>query len=104
MGVFAACAADGHPAIAVTGARRRGAFRWRQAEAALSDGFLPECFRDLRLSPGDLAEDLFADAAYRGHLAAVLARRAVALAGSSGVLVLSHGAKIADQAGMTRAA
>jgi hypothetical protein len=34
VGVFAACAADGHPAIAVTGARRHGAFRWREAEAA----------------------------------------------------------------------
>jgi len=52
--------------------------------------------RHLRLSPGDLAEDLFADAAYRGHLAAVLARRAVTLADGSGVLVLSHGAQIAD--------
>ena len=98
VGVFAACAADGHPAIAVTGARRHGAFRWREAEVALSDGFLAECLRHLRLSPGDLAEDLFADAAYRGHLAAVLARRAVTLAGGSGVLVLSHGAQIADQA------
>jgi carbon-monoxide dehydrogenase medium subunit len=102
VGVFAACAADGLPAVAVTGARRHGAFRWREAEAALRDGFLVECLRDLRPSPGGLAEDLFADAAYRGHLAAVLARRAVALAGGSGVLVLSHGAQIADQAGMTR--
>jgi aerobic carbon-monoxide dehydrogenase medium subunit len=103
VGVFAACPADGRPAVAVTGARRHGAFRWREAEASLSDGFLAERVRDLRLSPGDLAEDLFADAAYRGQLAAVLTRRAVALAGSSGVLVLSHGAQIADQAGMTRA-
>jgi hypothetical protein len=45
-----------------------------------------------------------ADAAYRGHLASVLARRAVTLADGSGVLVLSHGAQIADQGGMTRAA
>ena len=104
VGVFAACAADGHPAIAVTGTRRHGAFRWREAEAALSDAFAAERLRDLRLSPNDLAEDLFADAAYRGHLAAVLARRAVALAGGLGVLVLSHGAQIADQARMTRAA
>jgi aerobic carbon-monoxide dehydrogenase medium subunit len=101
VGVFAACAADGHPAIAVTGARSHGAFRWREAEAALTDGFVAERLRDLRLSPDDLAQDLFADAAYRGHLAAVLARRAVALAGRSGVLVLSHGAQIE---GITRAA
>jgi hypothetical protein len=39
------------------------------------------------------AEDLFADAVYRGHLAGVLARRAVALANgpATGVMVLSHG-------------
>jgi aerobic carbon-monoxide dehydrogenase medium subunit len=101
VGVFAACAADGHPAIAVTGARRDGAFRWSEAEAALTDGFVAERLRNLRLSPSDLAEDLFADAAYRSHLAAVLARRAVALAGGGGVLVISHGAQIA---GITRAA
>jgi carbon-monoxide dehydrogenase medium subunit len=101
VGVFAACAADGCPAIAVTGARSQGAFRWREAEAALTDGFVAERLRGLRLSLDDPAQDLFADAAYRGHLAAVLARRAVALAGRSGVLVLSHGAQIAE---MTRAA
>src|SRR5215472_7278362 len=61
VGVFAACAADGHPAIAVTGTRRHGAFRWREAEAVLRDAFAAERLRDLRLSPNDLAEDLFAD-------------------------------------------
>jgi hypothetical protein len=35
---------------------------------------------DVHLSPEGLAEDLFADAAYRAHLAEVLARRAIALA------------------------
>jgi hypothetical protein len=78
-------------------------FRWREAEAALTDGFVAERLRDLRLSPDDLAEDLFADAAYRSHLAAVLSRRAVALAGGAGVLVLSHGAQIADQERSIRA-
>jgi aerobic carbon-monoxide dehydrogenase medium subunit len=41
VGVFAACAADGHPAIAVTGARSHGAFRWREAEAALTEASSP---------------------------------------------------------------
>src|SRR5215510_6029451 len=93
VGVFASCASDGLPSIAVTGARAQGAFRWREAEAALASGFVAESLRDIRLSAEDLVKDLFADAAYRSHLAAVLARRAVGLAGGSapGVVVLSHG-------------
>ena len=95
-GVFAALAADGRPRVAVTGARPDGAFRWREAEAALAGGFVPEAVADIRLSPEGMAPDLFADAGYRAHLAAVLARRAVALAQGAGcrTLVLSHGAPI----------
>jgi aerobic carbon-monoxide dehydrogenase medium subunit len=104
VGVFASYAADGLPSIAVTGARAQGAFRWREAEAVLTSGFVAESLRDIRLSPENLVEDLFADAAYRSHLAAVLARRAVALAGgpAPGVVVLSHGSHAADQQGFTR--
>ena len=96
VGVFAALAADGNPRVAVTGARPDGAFRWREAEGALEGGFVPEALADIRLPPDDMAEDLFADAGYRAHLAAVLARRAVALALGAGcrTLVLSHGAPI----------
>src|SRR5262249_61787113 len=99
VGVFASCAADGLPSIAVTGARVRGAFRWREAEAALAGGFVAEHLRDIRLSPENLLEDLFADAAYRSHLAAVLARRAVALAAGPGPGGggLTHGSPAADQ-------
>src|SRR5215813_11944745 len=99
IGVFASRAADGLPSIAVTGARAQGAFRWREAEAALAGGFVAERLRDIRLSPEHLVEDLFADAAYRSHLAAVLARRAVGLASgpAAGVVVLSHGSRTADQ-------
>jgi aerobic carbon-monoxide dehydrogenase medium subunit len=95
VGVFAARAADGSPRVAVTGARAHGAFRWREAEAVLSGGFVAEGLRGLRLSRDGLVEDLFADAAYRGHLAEVLARRAVALATSptGGIMVLSHGSR-----------
>jgi carbon-monoxide dehydrogenase medium subunit len=99
VGVFAARGADGSPRIAVTGARHTGAFRWKEAETAVTDAFVPEGLRGLYLSPDDLMEDLFADAAYRGHLAVVLVRRAVALAGGSapGVVVLSHGSRGATE-------
>jgi carbon-monoxide dehydrogenase medium subunit len=96
VGVFTAVVTDGSPRVAVTGARVDGAFRWYDAEEALAASFLPERLNGIRLSPERLAEDLFADAEYRAHLAGVLARRAVALtdrAGSS-VLVLSHGSSI----------
>jgi len=93
VGVFAALAADGSPHVAVTGARAHGAFRWREAETALAAAFVADGLRGLHLSPDGLAEDLFADAAYRAHLTEVLARRAVALAAgpTPGVMVLSHG-------------
>jgi carbon-monoxide dehydrogenase medium subunit len=95
VGVFAAVAADGSPRIAVTGARADGAFRWREAETALGAAFVAERLLDVHLSPEGLAEDLFADAAFRAHLAQVLARRAVALATgpSQGAVVLSHGSR-----------
>jgi aerobic carbon-monoxide dehydrogenase medium subunit len=95
VGVFAALAADGSPRVAVTGARADGAFRWREAETALTDAFVAERLRGVPLSPDRLLEDLFADAAYRRHLAEVLARRAVALATgpTRGIMVLSHGSQ-----------
>jgi aerobic carbon-monoxide dehydrogenase medium subunit len=96
VGVFVALGADGNPRVAVTGARPHGAFRWREAEAALATAFVADRLRLVRLSPDGLTEDLFADAAYRGHLAGVLARRAVALANApgSGVEVFSHGSPL----------
>jgi carbon-monoxide dehydrogenase medium subunit len=99
VGVFVALAADGSPRVAVTGARADGAFRWREAEAALTGEFVAERLRGVRLSRDGLVEDLFADAAYRGHLAEVLARRAVALATGPApeVMVLSHGSPAAQQ-------
>jgi aerobic carbon-monoxide dehydrogenase medium subunit len=95
VGVFAAVAADGSPRIAVTGARARGAFRWREAETALSTAFVAERLRDVHLLPEGLVEDLFADATYRAHLSEVLARRAVALGTgpTRRATVLSHGSQ-----------
>jgi carbon-monoxide dehydrogenase medium subunit len=99
VGVFASCADDGRPAIAVTGASVSGAFRWQEAEKALIAGFVADNLRGIRLAQENLAEDLFADAAYRSHLAGVLARRAVELARRGpAVVVLSHGAPVADAA------
>src|SRR6266498_2734967 len=49
VGVFAACTADGTPHIAVTGARTQGAFRWQEAEMALSADFVAERLRGVRL-------------------------------------------------------
>jgi aerobic carbon-monoxide dehydrogenase medium subunit len=93
VGVFAALAADGRPRVAVTGARVHGAFRWREAETALAAAFVADGLRGVPLSTDGLAEDLFADAAYRAHLTEVLARRAVVLATgpTPGVMALSHG-------------
>jgi aerobic carbon-monoxide dehydrogenase medium subunit len=99
VGVFVVRATDGSPRVAVTGARADGAFRWREAETALTAAFTAERLRGVRLPLEGLAGDLFADAAYRSHLAQVLARRAVALATSPapGVIVLAHGSPAAQQ-------
>jgi aerobic carbon-monoxide dehydrogenase medium subunit len=96
VGVFAALGVNGDPRVALTGARSDGAFRWREAEVALAAAFVVDRLRPVRLSPDGLAEDLFADAAYRAHLAGVLARRAVVLANApgSGVEVFSHGSPL----------
>ncbi|HYU42931.1 MAG TPA: hypothetical protein VEQ84_12350, partial [Vicinamibacteria bacterium] len=84
------------PRLAVTGARAAGAFRWPEAESALVAAFEADRLRGLRLPPGGLLEDLFADAAYRSHLTGVLARRAVTLARgpAPAVMVMSHGSRI----------
>jgi aerobic carbon-monoxide dehydrogenase medium subunit len=99
VGVFVARATDGSPRVAVTGARADGAFRWREAETALTAAFAAERLRGVRLPLDGLAVDLFADAAYRSYLAQVLARRAVTLATSPapGVIVVAHGSPAAQQ-------
>src|SRR5262249_2842544 len=99
VGVFVARAADGSARVAVTGAHVDGAFRWRDAEERLNAEFDGEQLREIRLPHHGLAEDLFADAAYRSHLAAVLARRAVVQVTNSnpGVVVISHGSRQTPQ-------
>jgi aerobic carbon-monoxide dehydrogenase medium subunit len=98
VGVFVARAADGGPRVAITGAHAGGAFRWLEAEMALTAAFNSERLRGIRLAFDGLAEDLFAEAAYRSHLAEVLARRAVdsATGPAPGVIVISHGSRDRD--------
>ena len=93
VGVFVARTSNGSARVAVTGAHVDGAFRWRDAETGLNSAFEPEQLGGVRLAVNGLAEDLFADAAFRSHLAAVLGRRAVVLASgpAPGVRVISHG-------------
>src|SRR5262245_58658308 len=95
VGVFVARASDGNARVAVTGAHVNGAFRWAEAETALNAAFDAKQLLGIRLPHNGLIEDLFADAAYRSHLAAVLARRAVALVSSRApaVVVISHGSE-----------
>jgi carbon-monoxide dehydrogenase medium subunit len=105
VGVFAALATDGSPRVAVTGARADGAFRWREAEEALTEAFTANALGGVHLSREGLLEDLFADAEYRRHLTEVLARRAVTLAvgPGPGVMALSHGSRLgADGSGGAR--
>ncbi|MFN3592016.1 MAG: FAD binding domain-containing protein [Thermaurantiacus sp.] len=63
--------------VAVTGATS-SALRWEDAEAALGAEFGPASVAGFTLEHPELASDMHADAAYRGHLAGVMLRRAVA--------------------------
>lgn len=80
VGVFVARFADG-VRVAVTGASEEGAFRWSEAEAALSAGFTPGALDALSVSPEGMIGDLHAAPDYRAHLVKVMTRRAVAAAG-----------------------
>ena len=63
--------------VAVTGAGQGGVFRWTEAEQALTANFAPAALINVRLDPSNLLSDIHADAAYRAHLAGVMAKRAV---------------------------
>lgn len=68
--------------VAVTGAGQNGVFRATDMEAALSRSFTPDALKGLSIDPSLMSTDMHADAAYRAHLVAVMARRAAAAAGS----------------------
>src|SRR5262245_37000388 len=77
LGGFAGCGEDGPPHVGVTGGHTEAAFRWEEAELALTASFVAEKLRGVRLSQENLAAALCGDAAYRAHLTAVFARKAV---------------------------
>jgi aerobic carbon-monoxide dehydrogenase medium subunit len=79
-GVFVAKHADG-VRVGVTGASSGGAFRWSEAEAALSASFSPAAIAGLTVDASDMISDLHGSAAYRANLVKVLTGRAVTAAG-----------------------
>lgn len=79
VAVFAAKFADG-VRIAVTGASENGAFRWTEAEEALSGNFSPDALDGLKASADGLIGDMHGTPEYRAHLIGVMAKRAVAAA------------------------
>ena len=76
VGVYVAKYADG-VRVAITGASNDGVFRWAEAEAALSADFSAKALDGLSLSGEDMISDLHGTGAYRAHLCAVMAKRAV---------------------------
>jgi carbon-monoxide dehydrogenase medium subunit len=76
IGVFVAEAASG-VRVAMTGAGN-GVLRVPEFEQALANSFVCEAVSGLRLSPAGFASDIHAEAAFRAHLASVMAARAVA--------------------------
>lgn len=75
-GVFVARTPEG-TRVAVTGAGAQGAFRWTEAEEALTGSFTVETLAGIALATDGLNEDIHADAEYRAHLVEVMTRRAV---------------------------
>jgi len=63
--------------VGVTGAGRQGAYRWVEAEVALTNHFSVTALADLRADPSQMNSDIHGDGAYRAHLMEVMTRRAV---------------------------
>lgn len=75
VGVYVARTGGG-VRVAVTGAGPC-AFRWTDAEAALSQNYAPGAVDGLSVDAGGLNSDIHASAEYRAHLIKVMAKRAV---------------------------
>ena len=63
--------------VAVTGAGQSGAFRWLEAEEALTESFRPNDLEGLEMDPDGMNSDVHGDNTYRANLVSVMARRAV---------------------------
>jgi len=77
VGVFVAQLADGGVRVAVTGAGP-AVFRASGVEAALAKSFTADAAKAVKVDAQGLNNDLHGSAAYRAHLVAVMASRAVA--------------------------
>jgi len=80
VGVFAAQGGDGSVRVAVTGAAP-SVFRATAVETALAKNFTPDAAKSVKIAADGLNTDLHGSAAYRAHLVAVMAARAVEAAG-----------------------
>jgi carbon-monoxide dehydrogenase medium subunit len=76
-GVFVAKHKDGSVRVAVTGAGNDGAFRWKEAEAALAGSFAADALKGLSVAASGMMGDIHGSPEYRANLVAVMARRAV---------------------------
>ncbi|WP_062207014.1 xanthine dehydrogenase family protein subunit M [Aureimonas sp. AU12] len=63
--------------VGVTGAGSSGAFRWREAEAALSASFEASAIDGLTVPQDDMIGDIHGSQEYRAHLVTVVTQRAV---------------------------
>ncbi len=79
VGTFVAQLADGSVRVAVTGAAP-SVFRAGAIESALAKSFTPDAAKGVKVDASGLNNDLHGSAAYRAHLVAVMASRAVAAA------------------------
>jgi aerobic carbon-monoxide dehydrogenase medium subunit len=79
VGVFVAQGKDGKVRVAVTGAGG-AVFRVPEMEAALTKSFSASALDGIAVKAKGLNSDMHASAAYRAHLIAVMAKRAVAAA------------------------
>ena len=75
-GVFVADR-GGEVRVGVSGAGAEGAFRWTEAEQALSANFSPDALDALSVDADDMLSDIHGNGAYRANLVKVMAKRAV---------------------------
>lgn len=63
--------------VGVTGAGQQGAYRWEDAEAALSAAFSVNALEGVKADPAVMNSDIHGDNIYRARLVEVMTRRAV---------------------------